>query len=290
MIVVCIPAYNEENRIQDVIKRCKNHSDEVIVCNDGSSDETALQAKLAGAKVINHKKNQGKGAALRTLFQSALETDASTIVTIDADGQFLPEEIPKLVEPIEEKNFDIVIGYRFENNEEMPKYRKVGNKLLDKITNLASELPFRDTQSGFRAYSRKALEQVKFTANGFGADSEILINVSKEKLKISEKKVTVLYNTGGKTSTTNPVFHSSDVISSIMEIIAIKHPLKILGLPGIILMIIGIAFAVLMVSHFNETRIFSVPSTLIAIGSLISGLMLLLMSVVLFTISKALNR
>ena len=100
------------------------------------------------------------------------------------------------------------------------------------MTNLASDLPFRDTQSGFRAYSRKTIEQIQFSTEGFGVDSEILIDASRKKLRILEEKVTVLYDTGGKTSTKNPVAHSGEVISSLIEHIALKHPLKFLGIPG----------------------------------------------------------
>jgi len=232
----------------------------------------------------------GKGAALKTLFKTSLEYAPDVVVTIDGDGQFLPEEIPKLTKSIEEENFDIVIGYRFSEDEEMPKYRKFGNVVLDKVTNLAADLPYRDTQSGFRAYSRKAIETITFHTNGFGADSEILIDASIKGLKISEEPVKVIYKTGHKTSTKNPISHSSDVLTSLIEQIAIKHPLKFLGLPGIIFCCIGIIFTIIVISFFNETRIFSVPSTLIAIGTLILGMMLFLMSIVLFSINRDLSR
>jgi hypothetical protein len=155
---------------------------------------------------------------------------------------------------------------------------------------LASDLPFRDTQSGFRAYSKKAIELINFTNDGFGADSEILVDASKKGLKISEEKVTVIYNTGTKTSTKNPVSHISEVIASLIEIIAIGHPLKYLGIPGLILLIVGIVYSVVVLSIFNETRYFSIPSTFLALSSLIMGLMLLLMSVVLFSIGRAIKK
>jgi glycosyltransferase involved in cell wall biosynthesis len=288
--IVCIPVYNEEKVIMELVKKCLNYADKVIVCDDGSTDDTAKIAKESGAIVIQHKKNMGKGSAMRSLFRLALENDADVIVTIDGDGQFLPEEIPKLINPIIENQSDIVIGYRFDDKTEMPSYRKFGNKFLDKVSNLASELPFRDTQSGFRAYSKKAVQLIKFTADGFGADSEILIDAARKELRISEEKVTVIYNTGGKTSTMNPVSHTSSVISTLIELIAIRQPLKYLGIPGVILMIIGIAYSIVVITIFNNTRYFSVPSTLVALGSLMIGIILLLMSVVLFSINRAIKR
>jgi len=288
--LVCIPAYNEGRVISDLIKRIMSFVDIVVVCDDGSSDNTSIEAKNAGADVIKHEKNLGKGAALKSLFNYAKKTDADIIITIDGDGQFLPEEIPKLVKPILEKRADIVVGYRFDSEEDMPKYRKVGNKLLDKMTNIASELPIRDTQSGFRSYSRKAIDSINFHTKGFGADSEILIDASKKGLKISEEKVKVIYDTGGKTSTKNPISHSSDVIGSLLEQIALVHPLKYLGIPGLILFAIGIAYSIVVIAIFNEDRYFSIPSTLVAVASLITGLMLLLMSVVLFSIARSVRK
>jgi len=285
MIVVCIPAFNEEKKIEKVIKLALTYSDKVIVCDDGSTDDTSKIAESSGAFVIKHKKNQGKGSALRSLFNYVLNSEGDIIVTIDGDGQFLPEEIPKLIEPISKDNFDIVIGYRFDSSTQMPFYRKFGNRILDQMTNLASELPFRDTQSGFRSYSRNALKQIKFSTNGFASDSEILINASRKKLRITETKVTVIYQTGEKTSTKNPISHSSEVIVSLVELIALKHPLKFIGIPGIILICFGIVFSIIVLTMFNETRYFSVPYTLVSIGTLIVGVLFLLMSILLFSIS-----
>ena len=284
--IACIPAYNEEKPIGDVIKKSLNYVDKVIVCDDGSRDLTSTKAKEANAIVIKHEKNLGKGAALKSLFKYALNVNADVVVTIDGDGQFLPEEINKIIKPIIENDYDIVIGNRFDDHKEMPSYRKVGNKMLDKITKMAADLPFTDTQSGFRAYSKKAIESISFTIDGFGVDSEILIDASKKGLKITEEKVTVLYNTGEKTSSKDPISHSVGVIAPLIELIAINHPLRYLGIPGLILLIIGIVFSVLVISMFNEDRYFSVPSTLVALGSLVIGLILLLMSVVLYSIVK----
>jgi glycosyltransferase involved in cell wall biosynthesis len=288
--LACIPAYNEERVIADVIKRTLTHVDKIVVCDDGSTDNTARKAKEAGAYVIRHEKNLGKGASMKSLFEYAKELSADIIITIDGDGQFMPEEIPKLILPVLENKSDIVIGYRFGNDTEMPSYRKIGNKVLDKMANIASDLPFRDTQSGFRAYSKKAIELIDFKTDGFGADAEILVDASHKGLKIIEEKVTVIYETGGKTSTKNPVSHSVEVVSSLIELIAIRHPLRYLGIPGLVLMAIGVFFATTTISIFNETRYFSIPSTLVSLGTILVGLMFLLMSVVLFSIGRILRR
>ncbi len=286
LTIACLPAYNEENKIFDVVKETSKFVDKVIVCDDGSDDQTEQIAKKAGALVVTHASNKGKGAAMRTLFEYSKKLDGDVIITMDSDGQFLPEEIPKLVNCLIENDADIVTGYRFADEKDMPLYRKFGNKVLDKITNLASEIPVRDTQSGFRAYSKKAINSIMFNADGYGADSEILINASKKGLKILEEPVTVIYNTQGTTSKKNPVSHSASVVATIVELVAIKQPLRYLGIPGFILLIIGIVYSIVVVVIFNDTRYFSVPSTLVALGSLVMGLMLLMMSAVLYSINR----
>ena len=288
--IVCIPAYNEEKVIVDVIKKCMTYADKVVVCDDGSKDNTSNVSSKAGAIVLKHERNHGKGYAMKTLFDYAKKIEADMMITIDGDGQFLPEEIPKIIKPIKNENADIVIGYRFDDNEEMPSYRKIGNKMLDKFTNLASELPFRDTQGGFRSYSKKAINAINITTDGFGVDSEILIDASKKDLKIVEEKVTVIYNTGNATSTKSPISHSTEVIISLLESIAINHPLRYLGIPGIALTIIGVIFAVFVLIIFNDIRYFSIPFTLVSMATIMIGIILLLMSVVLFSIAATQRR
>jgi len=288
--IVCIPAFNEENTIGDIVKRSLEFGDKILVCDDGSSDSTSKKAENSGAIVIKHEKNLGKGAALKSMFDYLKKLDFDVVVTIDGDGQFLPEEMEKLAEPIIRKNFDIVVGNRFSNSEEMPGYRKAGNKILDKVTKLASDLPIEDSQSGFRAYSSKAIKTISINSSGFGIDSEILIDAVKKDLMITEQPVTVLYNTGFKTSTKNPISHSTGVLASLLQLVAINHPLRFLGIPGFILFFVGIIFSIIVMTMFNESRFFSIPSTLVALGSLVTGLMLILMSVVLFSISQIVKK
>jgi glycosyltransferase involved in cell wall biosynthesis len=289
-ILVCIPAFDEGKIIRKFVQECHKYSASVVVCDDGSTDNTAEEAEAGGAKVIKHWENIGKGAALKSLFKFAKNMNTDIVVTIDGDGQFLPKEIEKITKPILEGKADIVIGYRFEDDNSIPSYRKFGNKLLDKMTNMASEVSFRDTQSGFRAYSAKAVQQLSFQTDGFGADSEILIDASRKGLKIVEEEVTVIYDTGYETSTKNPISHSADVVYPLIELIALKSPLKYLGIPGVALTALGIMCTILVLVTFNSTRYFSIPWTLAGIGSIVVGLLLVLMSVVLFSISRAIRR
>ncbi len=153
------------------------------------------------------------------------------------------------------------------------------------MTSAASELPFNDTQSGFRAYSKKAIDKIKFYSDGFASDSEILVSASEKGLKISEEKINVRYDTGTKTSTRNPVSHSSDVITKLVELIAVKSPLKLLGIPGIVLFLFGLFYSGVVISIFNESGYFSVPSTLVALGTVVIGTLFILTAIILFTIN-----
>ena len=289
-VLACVPAFNEQDHIGELIKEILRYVDSVVVCNDGSSDFTSKEAKNAGAYVIDHKKNLGKGAALRSLFNYAKESSADVIVTIDGDKQFLPKQIPILTKSIIEKTSDVVIGNRFDEKTQIPSYRKFGNKILDHATNVVTDIPIKDTQSGFRAYSKRAIEVIEFSNNGFSADSEILISVAQNKLRISEENVTVIYNTGHRTSTKNPVLHAGGVFASLIEMILIKHPLRYLGIPGIILIISGIISSVYVLSVFNDIGYFSVPYTLLAIATLAFGLLMILVSGLLFTFNIQLKK
>ena len=289
-ILTCIPAFNEGKVIGEVIKKCLKFSDQVVVCDDGSTDDTYEIADAAGAHVIRHDVNIGKGEALRTLFKFAIHSKNDIIVTIDGDGQFLPEEIPKLVSDIEEKKSDIVIGYRFDDATDMPNYRRFGNKMLDKMANMVTELSVSDTQSGYRAYSKDIIGKLNFNIKGFGADVEILIDAANKGFRISEQKVTVIYNTGSDTSTKNPISHAGEVVTTILERIAIKSPLKYLGIPGIVAIVLGIYFALDVFITYNNTGYFSMPFTLIGATFLVLGLILFLMATMLFSVSKRSNK
>ena len=285
--LVCIPAFNEEGAIGKLVKKTLSYVDSVVVCDDGSSDNTTKEAEDSGAHVIVHNENRGKGSALKSLFEHARHSSADIIVTIDGDGQFLPEEIKKLTKPIIENISDVVVGYRFDDDTEMPSYRKIGNKILDHATNIVSSIPIRDTQSGFRAYSKKAIELIEFSNDGFTADSEILINASKHDLRISEEKITVVYDTGRRTSTKNPILHGSGVLGSLIEMILVKHPLKYLGVPGLIIIFCGIILSSYTISIFNETQLLPIPFALVSVGILLLGFLLLLSSGILFAINRS---
>ena len=160
-IIVGIPAFNEEKNIAVVITQLKKIVDKIIVCNDGSTDLTSKIAEELGVIVINHEKNLGYGAAIRSIFLKSKDLDGYILVTFDADGQHRVDDINKVINPIINGESDLVIGSRFldENEKEVPQYRKVGIKVITKITNASIKNKLTDSQSGFRAYSKKELTE-----------------------------------------------------------------------------------------------------------------------------------
>ncbi len=242
-ILVAIPAYNEEVAIGSVVLRSLKYADEVLVVDDGSADNTAEVAALAGAKVVKHEKNGGYGAALRTCFASARKAEADIMIIIDADGQHSPDDIPRMVEKLVAVKSDIVIGSRFVDgnvkNQKIPAYRKLGMKVLDTATIAGSGLNVSDTQSGFRAYSKKAIDRIRIGEGGMGAGSEILIEAADHDLKISEVPIQVRYDLKG-TSSKNPIAHGLSVLHSVVGFVSQKKPMLFFGIPGLIMLDIGV--------------------------------------------------
>jgi len=281
---VGIPAFNEEKNIAAIITKLADITDTIIVCNDGSSDLTSDIAEKMGAFVINHEKNLGYGAAIRSIFLKAKELDGDILVTFDADGQHRIEDIEKVTKPIIDQEADLVIGSRFldESEKEVPRYRKVGIKVITKITNASIKKQLTDSQSGFRAYSKKVLNELNPSELGMGISTEILIKASSKNFRITEVPIKILY--AGDTSTHNPVSHGSSVILSTIKYTSIEHPLKFYGIPSMILFIIGISFTYLSAEYYAEIGRLNTNLTVIAAGTVLIAVVLLITSILLYSL------
>ncbi len=193
--VVIIPAYNEQQTISDVVRRARQYAEEVIVIDDGSSDDTAFKASSAGAKVFRHVINRGQGAALRTGIRAALESSADVIITFDADLQQDVSEIPALVAPIVAGLAEVSLGSRFIGSAiSMPAGRKFFLRLAIIFTKLTTGLKVTDTHNGFRAFSRRAASSIKITQDRFAHASEVLSEIARLNLSYREVPVTVRYS------------------------------------------------------------------------------------------------
>jgi glycosyltransferase involved in cell wall biosynthesis len=251
-VMVGIPCYNEEVAIGSLVVRASQYADRVVVLDDGSTDKTAEVARLAGADVLVHSANCGKGAALRDLFKYATQYSVDILVILDGDGQHDPDDIPKLVQPLMRDEADIVNGSRYLNGgrRETPRYRRFGQVVLDKFTRLgfSRDVNVTDTQSGFRAFSMKAARVFKFGTEQMAIDSEMLMDASKAGLRIKEVDVNVRYDVGH--SSAHPVTHGLQVLVEVLRNIEFKKPLLAFTVPGLIFIGIGIALAVYAVQGF----------------------------------------
>ena len=282
-ITIGIPAYNEEKNIASIITKLKKITDSIIVCDDGSSDMTSEISKNLGAIVITHKKNMGYGVAINSIFQKAKELNIDLLVTFDADGQHRVEDIEKVVEPIKNNTADLVIGSRFlDKKSNVPNYRKIGIKVITKITNVSIKKKLTDSQSGFRAYNKQVLSQISPSDIGMGISTEILIKSSSKGLRIMEVPVTILYS--GDTSTHNPVSHGTSVLLSTIKFTSIEHPLKFYGIPSVIFLIIGGIFTTLAIQYYIDVGRLNSNLTLIGGGTVLIGIIFLICAILLYSL------
>ena len=288
-ITVGIPAYNEEKNIAKIISQLKDITSSIIVCDDYSTDNTNKIAKSLGVDVVTHSKNMGYGSAIKSIFAKAKEIDSDVLVTMDADGQHRIEDLKKILEPILSGTVDICIGSRFleKNVENVPSYRKVGIKVLTKLTNVSLKEAITDSQSGFRAYAKKAISEIIPTDSGMAISNEILLKASSLNLRIGEVPIVVLYD--GDTSTHNPVSHGTSVFVSTLKFIAIEHPLRFFVLPGVLILLLGLSFVLWALQLFSDSGILVTNITLIGIACLIFGAILIVNGINLFSITHLLR-
>ncbi len=285
LIVACIPAYNEEKYIAKVIVETKKYVDKIIVCDDGSRDLTAEIARELGAIVIRHQENKGYGAALRTLFKKALELDPDIIVTLDADGQHDPKEIPRLVEPILKGEADIVIGSRFLGKTTQPKWRILGVKAVTRTVKTAFNInEITDAQSGFRAYRASVVRDLIPEDNTMAASVEILAKARNKNLRIKEVPVTITSHEDA--SKHNPFYHLAVLIVGIIQLFTERHPLLLLGLPGLVGVIVSLIMMLQILLVYKETRIIDPILTTSVLILFTVGLLMVALGLVFYAIAR----
>jgi len=188
---VIIPAYNEEDNIGKVIDKVKEYVENIVVVDDGSKDNTTKIAKEKGVVALKHIINLGKGTVLKTGCDYALKKKAKIIIAVDGDGQHDPAEIPNFIEAIKEGN-DIVFGYR-KFSKEMPFILKLGNVSINKITEMLFGIRIKDTQCGYRAFTADAYRNIRWEAQDYYVESEMILNTGKKRLKYKEVPIQTIY-------------------------------------------------------------------------------------------------
>ena len=289
-VTIGIPAFNEEKNIAKMIVKLKKIYDEIIVCNDGSTDLTGEIAENLGVIVINHKQNLGYGAGINSIIKKSKEIDTDILVTFDADGQHKVEDVKKVIEPIKNGDADLVIGSRFlsKTKEKIPGYRKIGINIITKVTNAGLKKKITDSQSGFRAYSKDLISKLDISDMGMGISTEILIKTNSLGFRIAEIPITILYE--GKTSTQNPISHGTSVLFSTIKYTSIEHPLKFYGIPSLIFFVIGLSFTFLSIDYYMEVGRINPNVTIVAAGTTAIAVILLVASVLFYSLANIVER
>lgn len=279
--IAVIPAFEEALTIGSTVLRAGPHVDRVIVVDDGSTDLTAEVAERAGAMVLSHETNAGKGTALRTGIRAAFDAGANVLVLLDGDGQHDPERIPDLVAPIERGDVDMVIGSRTQRGDgSAPHHRRFGRRILDWTTNRLSGTAFTDTQSGFRAIDAELLRRVVPDESGFGFESALLRNARRAGANVTEVDVRDNYPPEASPSV-DPVTHAIAVTRSLFRAVRREHPLLAFGTVGIVSLMIGVYLGIDTATHYYATREFWPGRAMLSMLFSIVGVQLLLGAMIL---------
>lgn len=284
IIIAVIPAYNEALSIGSVVLSTRRFVDHVIVVDDGSSDETSIIAQAAGAEVITLTGNGGKARAMMKGFERARKFNPMAVVMLDGDGQHNPAEIPTILKPVLAGQADLVIGSRFLiNGNNIPRYRMLGQKTLDLATHMSSGYASTDSQSGFRAISRKGLENLTFQSEGYNLESDMITHFLQKGLKITEMPVTVKYDVPNKHKK-NPFSHGMHIMGHIVGVVGYRKPLITFGIPSLILLSIGlISGSWAFTTYYATSKLPYGPSILSALA-LILGLLMMTSALILNSI------
>ena len=263
-ILVAIPAFNEGPTIGSVVLKARQFASEVIVVDDGSSDDTAETAAMAGAHVIQHARNLGKGVAIRSAWLYAREYAPEAFVLLDGDHQHDPNDIPRLVETILSGKSDVVIGVRWGKTSGMPMYRRMGKRALDYATAAAAKNGMlTDSQSGYRVFSTQALDTLEPTESGLSIESQLLLDAQDRKLRIEEVHIDSRYDLDG--STISAGRHGGSVLGRIIVLVSEKRPLFFFGISGAVLLLIAAILGVILLQTYYTSRAFAVGYALIVV-------------------------
>lgn len=281
-IAVLVPAYNEAKMIGSVLLSLKQYPLTILVVDDGSTDSTSEIARAAGIEVLRLDMNQGKGAALNHGLSHLKRLNPDIVVLIDADGQHLPQELPALLQPIVAGEADIVVGSRYLNNtSNTPVHRQVGHKLINTATSLPTGISISDSQSGYRALSRKAMNLMRFSSKGFSVESEMQFLAKEHGLKMVEVPITIEYSGKEKRSAFS---QGSSVLNGILSLVGQYRPLLFFGLPGSLMMLAGVLLGVYVIQRYREVQQLATGYTMLTLLLILIGFSLLSTGITLHSI------
>ncbi len=278
-VVVIIPAFNEERNVGSVVLRLRQLFDTVIVVDDGSHDATEEVARLAGAAVVSHPKNRGYGAAIKSGLAAAQDLSPRAVVLMDADGQHRYEDVRDLVRPILDDEADVAVGSRFaDSRTRVPRMRRVAQHGLTWLSNVASGVKLTDSQSGMRAFGPRALRALLLSSTSMAAASEMQFLAGDAQLRVCEVPIEIRYFGEVKR---NPVGHGLDVLNGIIRLISQRRPLLFFGLPGVLVLVLGIWLGFDVVQTFDRVRILLVGELIFGVAFAIVGTLSIFTGVIL---------
>jgi glycosyltransferase involved in cell wall biosynthesis len=281
-VVVVIPAYNEARLIGSVVLQACALVDVVIVVDDGSDDDTAAIAEAAGAKVVKLSENGGKAAALDIGFKKSLEYDPDVVVTMDGDGQHLPMELQQLIAPILRFEADIAIGSRYlDDHSKVPAHRVLGHRIFNMLTFWASGTKVSDSQSGYRAFSPRAIRYLSFNSDGFSVESEMQFIAKEHDLKIVDVPVTIVYADKPKRSVWG---QGMRVLNGVLKMAGQYRPLLFFGGSGSLVLLGGFFWGLRVVEIFGRTQVLAVGYAMISVLLSIIGMLLISTGIILHSI------
>jgi glycosyltransferase involved in cell wall biosynthesis len=287
-IVVAIPAYNEDRFIGSMVLKLRAGDRDVLVVDDGSTDATAEVAEGAGATVVRHAHNAGKMAAVETAFQHARGIGADALVLIDGDSQHDPSDVEHLLEPILNGSADMVVGSRFAGvRSAIPRWRVAGQRALTLATNLGSGLHLSDSESGFRAFSRRAIDEMRFNGRGFSLEPATQFEAKARGWKVVEVPIHVHYQEPMKR---NPVWHGMAQIDAILRLISEHRPLLFFGVPGLFMLLAGLMLGLQVVRIYEVSQQLAIGYSLITVLLVIVGVLAAFVGVMLHAIREIVSQ
>lgn len=292
-VLAAIPARNEKKAIASVVMLASEHVDKVLVVDDGSTDKTALIAKVAGAEVVSHAVNRGKGEAILTAFKWANKNDFDVIVFIDGDGQHDPDAIPDVVEPIKNNRADITIGSRWHHEQglaQMPFHRMLGNWVLSTTTSLSLSKVIRDSQSGFRAFHMRTLPSfLQAMESGFAVESEMIALADKAGFKWVEVGITASYG-DLDSNTQGPLTHGFSVLGKALRVLRINKPGRFFGSMAFVFFLLGLGVALWGRFAFPEEKLLPLGALYVVASSIIIGGFFMFSAIMLSGINRISDR
>jgi len=283
-LIAGIPAYDEEKYIGTIVLKTRQYVDEVIVVDDGSTDNTCSVASLAGATVIRHDKNMGKGAAIQSILAEARKKNPDILILLDADFQHDPNEIPILIKPIISDGFDLAIGSREQQRGKIPRYRRTGQRVLSYFSRILSKEKVIDSECGYRALSPRAIAELKLRQKGFAIETEMIAAATEKGLKITEVPISAIYTKDS--STLNPLSHGVGVLAWILTMISQRRPLLFFGIPGVVLVAAGLYLGIWVIDVANAGGGLPLGRAMIAILFVLTGIFGIFTGIILNAISQ----